>query len=185
MVVKGRRNSCDTIEMKRLRMARSSLSFVSISRRFSVSSRSASIRFRSVDVLYGDQHRFLVGEGQFVRGDRNVDQPAVFGAVLPLPGDAIAASIMFEIFEQARDFAFGAHVGGMHGEEFVARIAVVETGSIVHVEKGERLPVKNPHRDRVGGKQQAEFLFAVIRHFDQLGAPRRIRALAAGREQRR
>src|ERR1700733_299863 len=79
------------------------------------------------------------------------------------PGAAALISLPegFYSFEQGRNILRRTNVFESHGQEFVPGKAVLAHRSVVHREKAQSLPVKDPGRMRIVVKQLAVPLFAL------------------------
>ncbi|HEY2704493.1 MAG TPA: hypothetical protein VGL20_12450 [Candidatus Dormibacteraeota bacterium] len=119
------------------------------------------------DVVGDDQLGVATIEGELLRGDLDLDAPAVAQAVLPDPGGARAG--------EAHPLAHPARILGRpdvedaHGEELVARVPVVRDRRIVDGEEAQRPHVVDPHRLRAALEERPEGLLAAPRLGD--GAP--------------
>ena len=102
--------------------------------------------------------------------DLDVDQRAVLLAVAPRPRHRRArAAARLEVAEQLVDVLARPDVGDRHGQELLARVAVVAHGRLVDRQEAQGLGVVDPHRQRVGLEQEPVALLRVGQRLEQAG----------------
>src|ERR1051326_4080584 len=94
--------------------------------------------------------------------DLNIDQAAIFCPMLPLNRrivTTISPCAIRLLGEESGHILAGTNVPDGHVQKFIPRVSVMLNGRIVHVEKGQRLRIKDPHRLRVVLEQDAVLFF--------------------------
>jgi hypothetical protein len=100
--------------------------------------------------------------------DLDIDQRAVLLAVPPRPRHRRArAAARLQVGEQRIDVLARADVADRHGQELVARVAVVAHRRLVDGQEAQALRVVDPHRQRVGLEQQPVALLRVGQRLEQ------------------
>ena len=123
------------------------------------------------DIIRQHQHGSAITKFQRMRANFNANHAAVLAHMLPEPATARTHIPGIEVSAQSCRFFCRANVPDFHREEFLAAIAVVKNGRLVHVQKVMRLGVPDPHRLRIASKQFAVARLVVAQRLLGLAAP--------------
>lgn len=85
--------------------------------------------------------------------DFDINDASILAAVPPNARMLKRGAFSFQVFQQARHILLRADVGNAHGEEFLARVAVLVHSGVVDGKETIRLQVIDPHGQRIVLKQ--------------------------------
>ena len=126
------------------------------------------------DVLGERQPRRSTLVDDVLSGDEDGHQGAVLALVAPEPGRAHLAELpRSDVGDDGGDVLRRVDVAEGHGEELLAAVAVLVDRRRVDLEEAQGLDVEDPHRNRVGGEEEAGLRGGVVRSFHWAPASRR------------
>ena len=107
-----------------------------------------------------DQPRAAAGRLELERRHLGLEDRAILLAMVEDPTLAVRWQHL-ERLAHARQLIGGTDLGDGHGQELIAREAVVRDGGLIDVDEAQRLEVVDPHRQRVAVEELAVTLLAL------------------------
>src|SRR5579862_4341187 len=114
------------------------------------------------DVNHRNKHSVtsFVDYGSRVDLDQNL--ASIRSHVSSYPSAVVTHFAGRNLFPECRPIRFGPDLESRHGEELLARVAVVPNHRVIHGEKSKSLEIEDPHRKWIIVEEEAEGGFAAL-----------------------